>query len=214
MAPQEQSKLFHRPTPMIQTLLLASASPIRLALLRNAGLDVVAQPARIDEGAIRQSLAAEGAAPREMADVLAEYKARKLADLNPASLVLGCDQVLDFEGKAWSKPEDVEQARAQLKTLRGRSHHLHSALVLYHEGQPIWRSVGSARLTMHQVSDAYLESYLGRVWPAIASSVGGYQIEGEGIRLFSAIEGDYFTILGLPLVPLLSYLALRGFIAS
>lgn len=195
-------------------LLLASASPIRLTLLQNAGLTVTAQPARIDEDAVRASLEAEQATPRDVADTLAELKARKLADKNPEALVLGCDQVLAFKQQVWAKPESRDQGRAQLQTLRGETHQLLSALVLYHRAEPIWRHVGQARLTMTQFSDSYLDAYLDRNWPQVASSVGAYQLEGEGIRLFSSIEGDYFTILGLPLLPLLSYLSLRGFIAS
>lgn len=196
------------------SLLLASASQIRLTLLQNAGLTVTARPARIDEDAIRAALKADNAKPRDVADTLAELKARKLADRNRAALVLGCDQVLAFEGQVWSKPADLAQARTQLQTLRGQTHQLLSALVLYHEAKPIWRHIGVAKLTMAATSDAFLDAYLSRNWPAVATSVGAYQIEAEGIRLFTAIEGDYFTILGLPLLPLLSYLALRGFIAS
>lgn len=195
-------------------LLLASASPIRLTLLRNAGLSVSAQPARIDEDAVRASLAVDRAKARDVADTLAELKARKLADRNPTALVLGCDQVLEFDGQSWAKPANLPQARNQLQTLRGKSHHLHSALVLYHDAKPIWRHIGSAKLTMADHSDAYLDAYLSRNWPQVAGCVGAYQIEGEGIRLFSAVEGDYFTILGLPLLPLLAFLSLRGFIAS
>ena len=198
------------PTP----LLLASASEIRLALLRNAGVDATAHPARIDETAIRQSLEAEGAYPRDIADALAEMKARKLATRNPQALVLGCDQVLALGDQVFAKPHDATEARLHLTQLRGRSHHLYSAIVLYHQGEPVWRHIGTARLTMRDVTDSYLDDYLDRNWPQVASSVGAYQLESEGIRLFSAVEGDYFTILGLPLLPLLAYLSLRGFIAS
>jgi septum formation protein len=199
---------------MTQPLLLASASPIRLTLLRNAGLSVTAQPARIDEEAIRLSLQAENANPRDVADTLAELKARKLAEKNPDALVLGCDQVLAFQHQVWAKPPSRDDARVQLQALRGQTHQLLSALVLYHRAEPIWRHIGQARLTMSTFSDAYLDAYLDRTWPAVAASVGAYQLEGEGIRLFSSVEGDYFTILGLPLLPLLSHLSLRGFIAS
>lgn len=195
-------------------LFLASASPIRLALLQNAGLTVTAHPARIDEESVRAALAADHAKARDVADTLAELKARKVAERNPTSLVLGCDQVLVVADQIWSKPHNLDDARKQLQVLRGRTHQLHSAVVLYHHAQPIWRHIGSAKLTMHDLSDSYLDGYLSRNWPAVAQSVGAYQIEHEGIRLFSAVEGDYFTILGLPLLPLLSYLALRGFIAS
>ena len=199
------------PTP---PLLLASASEIRLTLLRNAGLIVTAQPARIDETAIRLSLQADHANPRDIADTLAELKARKLALRNPTALVLGCDQVLALGDHIFAKPETAAQARHQLIQLRNQTHQLHAALVLYHQGQPIWRHIGTAKLTMRDFTDAYLDAYLSRWWPAVATSVGAYQLESEGIRLFSAVEGDYFTILGLPLLPLLAYLSLRGFIES
>ncbi len=195
-------------------LVLASASKIRLSLLQNAGLVVTSQAANIDEAAIRASLLADQASPGDIADTLAELKARKVAVRLPKQLVLGCDQILAFEGQCWAKPEDLPDARRQLRTLRNRTHSLHSSVVLYHESQPIWRYVGTARLSMRDVSDDYLEAYLSRNWPQVAHSVGAYQLEGEGVRLFSAVEGDYFTILGLPLLPLLSYLALRGFIES
>ena len=199
---------------MPRPLLLASASEIRLHLLRNAGIEATALPARIDEASIRQSLEAESAKPHDIADALAELKARKLADKHPEALVLGCDQVLAFENRIYGKPETVDEARAQLFTLRGQTHQLISALVLYDAGRPIWRHISRARLTMHNASDAYIDAYLARNWHSIRHSVGAYKLEEEGIRLFSAIEGDYFTILGLPLLPLISYLGTRGFIAT
>lgn len=199
---------------MTRPLLLASASTIRLQLLRNAGLQVAASPARVDEDAIRQALEAEEATPRDIADALAEVKARKLADKNPTALVLGCDQVLAFKGKVFAKPTSPDDARSQLHILRGQTHQLLSALVLYDDAKPVWRYVGQARLTMLPVSDAYIDAYLGRNWDSARHSVGAYKLEEEGVRLFSAIEGDYFTILGLPLLPLLGYLGQRGFIAT
>jgi septum formation protein len=195
-------------------LILASSSSIRLELLKNAGVTVTAVPARIDEAAVRMALAQEDAKPRDVADTLAELKARKIADRNPAGLVLGCDQVLAVGDDIWSKPETVDEARDQLRKLSERMHHVHSALVLYHEARPIWRHIGTAKLTMRPLGEAYIQAYLNRNWPEVSYSVGAYQIEGEGIRLFSAVEGDYFTVLGLPLLPLLSYLSLRGFIES
>ena len=195
-------------------LLLASSSAIRLTLLQNAGLSVTARPARIDEDAIRAALQAENAKPRDIADTLAELKARKLADKNPTALVLGCDQVLACIGQTFAKPTSLADARQQLQTLRGQTHHLHSAIVLYHQAKPVWRHIASAKLTMRPFSDAFLDDYLDRNWPAIQHAVGAYLLESAGIRLFSAVEGDYFGILGLPLLPLLNYLTLRGFIPS
>ena len=200
---------------MLQTtLLLASQSQIRLTLLQNAGLTVTAHPARIDEEAIRASLQSDNAKPRDVADTLAELKARKLAQRHPDALVLGCDQVLALNDQIYAKPSTLQEARTHLTQLRNQTHHLHSALVLYHRAEPIWRHIGTAKLTMHNFSDTYLDAYLQRGWPEISHSVGGYQLESEGIRLFSAVEGDYFTILGLPLLPLLAYLKQREFIAS
>ncbi|NBZ86795.1 Maf family protein [Stagnihabitans tardus] len=195
-------------------LLLASQSEIRLTLLRNAGLAVEAHPARIDEEALRESLQAEGATPRDVADALAEAKALKLATKHPGSLVLGCDQVLALGPRIFAKPGSPQEARVQLDELSGKTHQLLSALVLYHDMKPIWRHVGVARLTMVTPTPDWLEGYVARNWPAISHSVGAYQLESEGVRLFSQIEGDYFTILGLPLLPLLNYLSLRGFIPS
>lgn len=194
--------------------LLASSSAIRLSLLQNAGLDVVPQAPRVDEETIRQALESEGAQPRDIADTLAEMKARKIAERHLDALVLGCDQVLEFDRRVWGKPETLGDAREQLRQMRGKPHRLLSALVLYDRGEPIWRHVGRADLTMRSFSDIWLEDYLSRNWDSIRHSVGCYKLEEEGVRLFSRIEGDYFTILGLPLLPLLSYLEARGFIAS
>lgn len=194
--------------------LLASSSAIRLSLLQNAGLDFVPQAPRVDEETIRQALESEGAQPRDIADTLAEMKARKIAERHLDALVLGCDQVLEFDRRVWAKPETVDDAREQLRQMRGKPHRLLSALVLYDCGEPVWRHVGRADLTMRSFSDIWLEDYLSRNWNSIRHSVGCYKLEEEGVRLFSSIEGDYFTILGLPLLPLLSYLEARGFIAS
>ena len=199
---------------MSRPLLLASASSRRPQLLRNAGLVVTAEPARIDEDSIRQSLEAEQAKPRDIADALAELKAEKLANRHSTALVLGCDQVLAFQGRVFGKPETPDAARAQLTALRGQTHHLISALVLYDETKPIWRHISEAKLQMRDISDAYLEEYLARNWQSARHSVGAYKLEEEGVRLFSAIQGDYFTILGLPLLPLLDYLGARGFIQT
>ena len=199
---------------MSRPLLLASASVIRLQLLHQAGIDATAQPARIDEATIRDALLAEQAKPRDIADALAEMKARKLAEKNPTALVLGCDQVLALKDQILSKAETIEQARNQILALRGQTHQLISALVLYDQAKPIWRHSATASLTMRDVSDSYLEAYLARNWPSIRHSVGSYKLEEEGIRLFTSVVGDYFTILGLPLLPLLGFLATRDFIES
>lgn len=197
---------------MQRAMILASSSQTRIALLKNAGLTITAMPARVDEDAIRDALMAENATPRDIADALAESKARKIAEKNPTALVLGCDQILAGGRIIYTKPDTADAARKQLQQLRGKQHQLLSAAVLYDAGTPIWRHIGVARLTMRDLSDAYIDSYLDRNWSSIQDAVGGYKLEQEGARLFSQIEGDYFTILGLPLLPLLNFCTLRGFI--
>ncbi|SLN33453.1 Maf family protein [Pseudooctadecabacter jejudonensis] len=191
-------------------LILASASESRARLLRSAGVRVGITPPRIDEDSVKDALQAEDAPPRDIADTLAEMKARKVAEKGGGGLVLGCDQVLSFKGQVLSKPEDVADAMSQLRLLRGETHQLLSAAVIYEDMKPVWRHVGVARLTMSDFSDAYLEDYVERNWDSIRWSVGGYKIEEEGIRLFRMVQGDTFTIQGLPLLELLSYLTLRG----
>lgn len=195
---------------MSDCLFLASESESRARMLRSARVAFEIAPARIDEENVKRALEAEGAPPRDVADTLAEMKARKVSEKGSAGLVLGCDQVLAFKGAVLSKPDSVEDAASQLRRLRGETHSLLSAAVIYELGRPVWRHVGVARLTMRDFSDAYLEDYLNRNWDSVKSSVGGYKIEEEGIRLFRSLQGDTFTIQGLPLLELLSYLTLRG----
>ncbi|MBD1206099.1 MAG: septum formation protein Maf [Rhodobacteraceae bacterium] len=195
-------------------IILASASTIRRQLLENAGVTVDALPARVDEDTIRAALQAEGAKHRDIADTLAEMKARKLAERHPSSLVIGSDQVLKLDGEIWGKPETPDAARSQLQRLRGRTHRLVSAVVLYDQAKPIWRHVEEASLTMRSFSDGFLDDYVARNWDDIRHSVGAYQLEREGARLFAAVDGNHFTILGLPLLPLLNYLSQRGFIPA
>ncbi len=191
-------------------IILASSSEIRATLLRNAGLDVTVQPPRVDEDAMKRTFETDGISPRDSADFLADAKARKVASRIESGLVLGCDQILELDGVMLSKPESEADALSQLRTLRGTTHRLWSAAVVYENGEAVWRHVGRADLTMRASSDAYLEEYVERNWQSIRHSVGAYKLEEEGVRLFTQIRGDYFIILGLPLLEILSWLTLRG----
>ncbi len=195
---------------MAQRLILASGSEIRAQLLRQSAVDFEVCVARVDEDMVRETMLHEGAPPRDVADMLAEMKARKVSEKNAGALVLGCDQVLEHRGAILSKPVSPEDALGQLKALRGDRHTLLSAAVICENGKPIWRNVGVVRLRMHDASDSYLDDYVARNWDSIRHSVGAYKLEEEGVRLFSRVDGDYFTVLGLPLLEVLSYLALRG----
>ncbi|TNJ45524.1 nucleoside triphosphate pyrophosphatase [Phaeobacter sp. B1627] len=197
---------------MTTHIVLASGSEIRAHLLRQADINFSVAAARVDEGAIKAALLAEGAKPRDIADALAEAKARKVSGKHPGNMVLGCDQVLDFEGHLISKAETPEEAVQQLTQMRGKRHTLLSAAVIYRDGQPLWRHVGQVRLVMRQASDTYIQSYVARNWDSIRDAVGAYKLEEEGVRLFTSIDGSYFNVLGLPLLELINYLGLQGII--
>ena len=194
---------------MARQIILASSSQIRAELLRNAGIEVDILPARIDEEMIRLSLQADGAGPRDVADALAEAKALKISRKHPDALVLGCDQVAEVDRVILSKPDTPDEAITQLSSLSGQTHRLLSAAVICHEGKPIWRHVGTVRLTMRDLSPDYVSDYVARNWDSIRWAVGAYKLEEEGVRLFQRIEGDYFNVLGLPLMELISFLIMR-----
>lgn len=197
---------------MTAHIVLASGSEIRAHLLRQAGIGFECDVPRLDEQSVKAALLAEEAPPRDIADALAEAKARKVSRKHPGQLVLGCDQVLDFEGRLLSKPASAEAAVTQLKEMRGKRHMLLSAAVICRDGEPIWRHVGQVRLVMRNCSDAYLEDYVARNWDSIRHAVGAYKLEEEGVRLFAGMDGSYFNVLGLPLMELISYLGLQGVI--
>ncbi len=191
-------------------IVLASASAARAAMLRAAGVAVEIDPARIDESEIKRSLGAENATAAAIAETLAELKAVAVSRRHPGRLVLGADQMLDCEGLRFDKPADRAAARDQLLRLGGRRHELVSAAVAVRDGERLWHHIDRARLTMRTLSAEFVDAYLDRAGEAALQSVGAYQLEGLGAQLFRKIEGDYFTILGLPLLPLLEFLRGHG----
>jgi septum formation protein len=191
-------------------LILASKSPFRAEILQKAGIDFCAEPAAIDERSAEAPLLKGGAAPEEVALVLAEAKALDVSGRFPDALVLGADQTLSLDDELFHKPSGMEAARRQLLKLSGKTHILSSALVLTRRGETLWRHVSVAHLTMRSFSPSFIGRHLARVGEAALSSVGAYQYEGEGIQLFEMIDGDYFTIVGLPLLPLLAELRRLG----
>lgn len=191
---------------MTETIILASRSPFRRKMLEDAGVPVHAQPAETDERVVEAALDGSGLAPEEVALVLAEAKATDVSGRSPGRLVLGCDQTLSVGDTILHKPADMEGARRQLLFLSGREHQLHSAAVLARDGETIWRHVGIARLRMRTLDPGFVGRHLAKVGEKALHSVGAYQIEGEGIQLFDTLDGDHFTIIGLPLLPLLAKL--------
>lgn len=193
---------------------LASASPTRQDMLRRAGLNFDSVPARVDEAAIKETMTADKASPAEIAEALAEQKARYVSRKIPGTLVLGADQVLAVEDKVFSKPESRDEAVDHLKFLRNRRHALISCAVFVDNNERVWHKLDAAHLTMRDFSDGFIESYLDRIGNTAFESPGSYRVEENGIQLFSRITGDHFTILGLPLIPVLDYLRTRGIVAT
>lgn len=195
-------------------LVLASASSSRAALMRRAGLAAVSEPARVDESEVKASLADEGADAAAVVETLAELKAQKVSRRHPGALVIGADQLLDCDGTWFDKPADLAQAASHLRALSGRTHMLVSCACVVRDGTRLWHHVDRARLEVRPLSDRFIADYLAAVGPAALDSVGAYQLEGLGAQLFARVEGDYFTILGLPLLPLLDFLRNHGVVPS
>lgn len=194
------------------SVILASKSAARTSVLKGAGVPFETAVSGVDEDSVKTALLAEGQDARAIAEALAELKAVKISR-GRSGLVIGADQTLEFEGGLYDKAETLEAARARLKMLRAKPHQLHSAVVVAKDGAPIWRELVSATLTMRDFSDAFLEDYLANEGVEALGSVGCYRLEGPGAQLFSRIEGDYFTILGLPLMGLLELLRNHGVVA-
>ncbi len=195
------------------SLTLASGSKIRAQLLRNAGLDFTIQTSKVDEDSLKDSMRAQGMPPKEQAEYLAEMKAVRVSS-QVKGLVIGADQMMSLNGEGFDKPVDRQDAFDRLKLFSAKAHHLESAIVIAKDGEAIWRHVNRPKLTMRTLSDEFITSYLDQIGEAAYESVGAYQLEGLGVQLFSKIEGDYFSILGLPLIELLTYLRDRGDLPS
>ena len=195
-------------------IVLASASASRARLLAAAGLVVEQRPAAVDEAELRDALKVDGASAEEAAMALAELKAGAISTDAPGALVIGADQILEADGRWFEKPDSREKARAELRTLSGREHRLATAVCVLRDGARLWGCAQSPRLEMRELSDEFLEAYLDRVGDAAFASVGAYQLEGAGAQLFERIDGDFFTILGMPLLPLLDFLRAEGALAS
>ena len=195
-------------------LVLASASAARRRVLCDAGVAFVVEPAVVDEPSLLASMTAAGRDGAEVATALAELKASRVSNRRPGALVIGADQVLACEGRLFAKPLTAEQARADLRALRGRAHELTSAVCVVRDGERLWHFVARAGMTMRPFSDTFLESYLAAVDKGALAAVGAYQVEGLGAQLFSRIEGDHTAILGLPLLPLLEFLRGHGLVPA
>lgn len=195
-------------------IILASRSPSRQAILSNAGISFTVHVSNIDERAVEAPLLEAGFPADDIALLLAEAKAEKVSAEFPGAYVIGADQVLAFEDDRLVKPETMEDARRQLLRLRGRTHSLHSAVVVAHDGETRWHEISTAHMTMRNFGPEFVGRYLARAGEDVLTSVGAYRLEGLGVQLFDEIDGDYFTILGLPLLPLLSYLRAEGIVEA
>lgn len=199
-----------------QHVILASGSQARLEMLKAAGLAFTVIPAAIDEAAIRETLMTDNEEidPGDVAEILARAKGEAVSSENPSSLVIAADQTLSFNGRLFSKPANLDEARDNLLTLRGQSHVLHTAVAIAESGEVTWSHVESARMTMRRFSFGFLSEYLVRAGEEVCQSVGAYHFEGLGLQLFEEVEGDYFSILGLPMLPLMAELRRRGAITD
>ena len=199
---------------MKQKIILASESKIRSKLLLQAEVNFQSIAAKIDEDTIKESLKNEGAKPKDISDALAEYKAIRVANNFPTDLIIGCDQILVCDNEIISKARTLNDAKETLKLLRGKSHQLLSSVVIYDNNKPVWRTTSRAQLFMRDFTDEYLEYYIKTSGTDILSSVGCYLLENNGVNLFNRIQGDYFTVLGFPLLEVLDFLRKRELIKT
>lgn len=194
-------------------IILASGSESRRALLAGAGVEARIIKPNVDEDSARNAMRAENMPVRDQAMQLAELKALKISQ-KESGLVIGGDQMLNLEGVAFDKPKDLDGAKHHLRALSGKVHHLETAIVVFENGRCVWRHLARPRLTVRILSDTFIDDYVDRCGEVLLKTVGAYQLEGLGAQIFSRIEGDYFSILGLPLLPLLDYLRVRDVLPS
>ena len=199
---------------MSAPLILASASRSRARMLEAAGVAFTSDAPHVDEGAVKGEMKRKGATVMQCAEALARLKAKTISDKRPGALVIGADQMLDCDGAWFDKPADMAGARSHLQRLGGKSHYLPTAAVVMRDGAVVWAETGAPRLTMRPLSEAFITAYLARVGTNALSSVGAYQLEGPGAQLFTEVDGDFFTILGMPLLPLLAFLRTQGILVS
>ena len=195
------------------SIILASGSKIRHDILKNAGLDFTVINKPVDEAAIKQAMLQDRAKFSDIADALAEAKAMRVSQVE-AGFVIGADQIMLMDGQLFDKPKSQDEARDRLKNMRGKKHELIGAVVICENGQPIWRHLSKTQLYMRDFSDEFLNWYIHKEGEHLLHSVGGYRFEAYGAQLFSKVDGDFFSILGLSLLPILSYLSERGAILS
>ncbi len=192
----------------MRRVVLGSGSAIRARLLRDAGVTFTVEAPRVNEGMLKRQ--AWEASPAELAAGLAKAKALEVSRRRPGDLVIGADQTMSCDGKAYDKPTSSQEARARLLELRGRTHQLHAGTALARDGAVVWHDLRTSSLTMRRFSDAFVDDYVARAGEALTATVGGYEYEGLGAQLFDAVEGDFFAVLGLPLLPLLDALRTHG----
>ena len=196
-------------TLSLHPIILASGSKIRADILRRAGVEFTVKTKPVDEGAIKKAMLSEGAAIRDIADALAEAKSMRVSRSEPG-LVIGADQIMEMDGQLFDKPANMDEARARLLSMRGKAHRLIGAVVICENGQPVWRHMSKTVLHVRDFTEDFIDDYLAKEGEDVLSAVGAYKFEGRGAQLFTNVEGDFFSILGLSLLPVLDYLRIRG----